>query len=449
MIAGTVTGQPTPNEAMPWTRVFAGLLPSRVRWTAVASLTLLVTAPVVATAQEIQATGTAVSELRVYDRVMNILMTAWQIPGGAVAISHEGRLVFARGYGLADRESGLPVRPDSLFRMASASKPITATAILKLIEGGRLELNVRAFKLLGHLKPPAGIAVDPRIDAITIRQLLQHTAGWDRDTTFDPMLAPTSRRAAEELGASLPPTCETIIRWMLRRRLDFDPGSRFAYSNLGYCVLGRVIERVTGQKYEDAVRELVLEPAGITRMRVGGTTLEERVEGEVRYYDHPGAPLAMSLLPNASGPVPRPYGGFNVKESREASGGWIASAIDLLRFVSGVEGRGRSIFQRPDTMRLIETRPDSPIAAGGTRYYGLGWFVVPAQDGRADWWHPGGYPGSGAVVARTRNGIALAVLFNSVPRDESGFAQELAQRFSGARREVTQWPAHDFFASYR
>jgi hypothetical protein len=75
--------------------------------------------------------------------------------------------------------------------------------------------------------------------------------------------------------------------------------------------------------------------------------------------------------------------------------------------------------------------------------------VIPAQDGGADWWHPGGYPGSAAVVARTRNGIALAVLFNSGPRDENGFAQELAQGFAGARREVTQWPAHDFFASYR
>src|SRR5207249_6526833 len=102
-----------------------------------------------------------------------------------------------------------------------------------------------------------------------------------------PMLAPTSRRAAEELGSSLPPTCETVIRWMLRRRLDFDPGTRFAYSNLGYCVLGRVIERVTGQKYEDAVRQLVLEPAGITRMRVGSTTLEGRLGDEVRYYDYP------------------------------------------------------------------------------------------------------------------------------------------------------------------
>ena len=449
MIARAVTGKPTPKEARQWTHEFVGLVPRRVRWTAVVSLAILVTAPVVATAQEIQATGTTVPELRAYDRVMSMLMATWQIPGGAMAITHEGRLVFARGYGLADRESGLPVRPDALFRMASASKPITAAAILRLIEEGRLELDVRAFKLLDHLKPPAGIAVDSRIDAITVRHLLQHTAGWDRDTTFDPMLAPTSRRAAEELRASLPPTCETIIRWMLRRRLDFDPGTRFAYSNLGYCVLGRVIEKVTGQKYEDAVRQLVLEPAGITRMRVGGTTLEERMEDEVRYYDYPSAPLATSLLPNASGPVPRPYGGFNVKESRDASGGWIASPIDLLRFVSGVEGRRRSIFRRPDTVRFIETRPDPPIAAGGARYYGLGWFVIPAQDGGADWWHPGGYPGSGAVVARTRNGIALAVLLNSVPRDENGFAQELAQRFAGARREVTQWSAHDFFGSYR
>jgi N-acyl-D-amino-acid deacylase len=430
-------------------REFRGSQISHVRWTAAGLLAVLLIAPVVAAAQEIQATGTTVPELRVYDRVMTALMTKWQLPGGAVAVSREGRLVIARGYGLADREGRVAVQPDSLFRVASVSKTITATAILRLVEEGRLELTARAFTLLDHLKPPGGTSADPRIDAITIRHLLQHTAGWDREATFDPMLAPASRRAAEELGAPLPPSCETIIRWMVRRRLDFDPGTRFAYSNLGYCVLGRIIEKVTGQKYEDAVSQLVLAPAGIARMRLGGTTLEERAQGEVRYYDYPGAPLAPSLLPHTSGPVPRPYGGINVKESRDASGGWIASPIDLLRFVSGVEGRGRSVFQRPDTVGLIETRPDPPVAAGATLYYGLGWFVVPAGRDGADWGHNGEMPGTAAFVVRTRNSVAWAVLFNSFPRDANGFWQELPQVFSGATREVTQWPAHDFFARYR
>jgi N-acyl-D-amino-acid deacylase len=398
--------------------------------------------------QTVPATGTAVPELVAYDRAAADLMTRWQIPGGAVAVARQGRLIFARGYGLADREANRPAEPDSLFRLSSLSKPFTAAAILRLVEEGRLTLDARAFQILDHIKPPPGATVDPRIGAITVRHLLQHTAGWDRDATFDPMFAPGSRRAVDEMRASLPPTCELIIRWMLGRRLDFDPGTRFAYSNLGFCVAGRVIEKVTRQKYDDAVRQLVLEPAGIRRMRLAGTTLGERVTGEVRYYDYPGAPPAASLLPGVTAPVPRPYGGANVRETRDSHGGWIASPIDVLRFVNGLTGVGRSIFRQPDTARLLETRPDPPVQVRPGVYYGLGWFVQQG-DGGSVWSHTGGSPGASSLVVRARDGVVWAALFNGRPQSVGPFEQDLSDALWTAHRQVTTWPDHDLFGEYR
>ena len=224
----------------------------------------------------ISMTGAAAAELTALDEQIAKLMEKEAVPGGALAVVKNGRLVYARGYGLADRDAGKPVQPDSLFRIASVSKPFTAAAILVLVERGRLDLNakvldvLRAADFLPREKP-----TDARWNQITISQLLHHTAGFDREKSFDPMFR--SGEIAAATGTRPPADPIAIIRYMLTtQRLDFDPGTRYAYSNFGYCLLGRVIERLSGKKYEDAVRELILQPAGITRMRVGHTRLSER-----------------------------------------------------------------------------------------------------------------------------------------------------------------------------
>jgi N-acyl-D-amino-acid deacylase len=190
-------------------------------------------------------TGEVTPGMDSYDRAFARIMKKWAIPGGALAVIADGRILLARGYGLADVERNDPVQPESLFRIASLSKPVTAVAILKLVEEGRLSLDTEVFRLLDDLEPPAGAAVDPRIYSITIRHLLEHSGGWDANQGFDPMFA--SQEIAEAMGAPEPVDSKTVIRFMLGQPLDYDPGSRYAYANFGYCVLGRVIERVTGQ----------------------------------------------------------------------------------------------------------------------------------------------------------------------------------------------------------
>jgi CubicO group peptidase (beta-lactamase class C family) len=187
-----------------------------------------------------------------FDREVEAFMTARKVPGGALAVVKDHRLVYARGYGWADREKKVPVTPESLFRIASVSKPITGLAVVKLAEQGRLNLDARAFDLV-RLDPPKSKEPDPRLARITVRQLLHHTGGWDRDKSFDPMFRPIL--IAKALKETAPAGPASVIRYMMGEPLDFDPGTRFVYSNFGYCVLGRIIERLTGVSYVDYVRK--------------------------------------------------------------------------------------------------------------------------------------------------------------------------------------------------
>lgn len=317
-------------------------------------------------------TGQAVPGMESYDRLIPALMAKYSLPGGAVAVTRNGRLVFARGYGYADREAGQPAQPDALFRIASSSKPITATAIFKLVEDGKLDLDAKVFSLLS-VTPLPGARVDPRLADITVRQLLLHTGGWNRDTTFDPMFI--SRQAAQAVGVPPPADAQAIMRYMHGQPLQFTPGTNFSYSNYGYVLLGRVIEKVTGQTYEAYVKEKILRPVGVNCMRIGHTLLAERAEREVKYYDFPGGKLVQSVFPTGPQSVPTPYGGFYL-EAMDANGGWIASPVDLLRFMTAMDG----FDTRPDLLRAVTinqmlVRPAPPLWVGWDWFYGTGWFV--------------------------------------------------------------------------
>ena len=157
-----------------------------------------------------------------------------------------------------------PVQPESMFRIASVSKPLTAVAILRLAELDRLDLDTPVRNLLPDLQPAPDTPdekLDPRWQHVTVRQLLQHTGGWDSAASFDPMFrSPRFRRI---VGISGPADSRAVIRYMLARPLDFNPGEKYAYSNFGYCLLGRVIEAAAHSSYNEALQKLVLEPCGM------------------------------------------------------------------------------------------------------------------------------------------------------------------------------------------
>ncbi|HUR44527.1 MAG TPA: serine hydrolase domain-containing protein [Candidatus Saccharimonadales bacterium] len=369
-----------------------------------------------------------------------------KIPGGAIAVVRGKRLVYTQGYGTANRERKTPVRPNSLFRIASISKPFTAVAVLHLIENGKLRLDQPVIPLLAQ-SLCGNTGRDPRWQKITIQQLLQHTGGWDRDKSFDPMFR--SRIIAEAQGVACPPGPKDVICYMLEQPLDFDPGTRYAYSNFGYCILGRIIEKVTRLPYEKYVQQSVLAPLGITKMRLGGS--QQSGEGEVDYYTSDGA-TTKSVFDEQS--VQWPYGGFCL-EAMDAHGGWIASVIDLARFAAGLEDPSSCPVLQSSTLETMYARPPAPVGRDkegklSSSYYGCGWLVRPVgAKGKANYWHNGSLPGTSTLLVRRSDGLSWAVVFNQRSDDDKLPDSAIDPALHLAADSVAHWPETDLFPSYR
>ncbi len=387
------------------------------------------------------------SALTVFDERISALMTKYEMPGGSVAITKDDRLVYAQGFGFADAERSLPVRPEMLFRIASVSKPFTAVAILRLVDDGRLSLEDRVFERLPQFDLDSIPDLDERLRSTTIRQLLEHSGGWDRAASFDPMFRAVE--AAEALGEPAPAGPDTVIRYMLRRKLDFDPGARSAYSNFGYCLLGRVIEGLTQKNYEQAVTELVLQPAGIRRMRLGKSRLADRAPDEVYYDDETAGETTTSVFPADYDPVSGCYGGFYL-EAMDAHGGWLASPIDLMRFATAIDGRRGEALLSPASLREMTARPSYAKDATAATYSALCWNVYNEEHGQ-NWWHTGSLPGSSSLLVRAHNGLAWAAIFNDRPagnQERNAFHADLDRLFWEASQEVDRWSDENLFPAF-
>ena len=275
-----------------------------------------------------------------------------------------------------------------------------------------LKLDDHPFTMLGfkpHLE--AGAKVDPRLYQITIRQLLHHTGGFDRDNSFDPMFRPLV--IAKALGTKPPAGPHEIIEYMMGRPLDFDPGTKEAYSNFGYCVLGRVIEQHSDMSYSKYVEREVLAPLGIHRMRLGRSLEKGRAPGEVRYY-----PRGDGLVKNVfGGPnVLWCYGGWNL-EAMDSHGAWIASAPELARFASSLDDPAHCPILNAESIAELFRRPkDTGFSADGKPkdvYYADGWDVRPVGPGTMNTWHAGLLDGTSTILVRRFDGLTWAVLFNA------------------------------------
>jgi CubicO group peptidase (beta-lactamase class C family) len=401
---------------------------------------LLLLAGLLSIQAKAEPTGRALPGLDAFDAEMETLLERWKIPGGSLAVAIHGRIVLSRGYGLADIEKQRPVQPTTLFRLGSLAKPLTAMAVLKLVEDGRLGLEDELLPVLGEIGPRPPAISDPRVHRITIRQLLHHTAGFDRGVAGDAVFMPQAGEAAARQKAALPPSCETILRDSLERKLEFDPGTRYAYSNLGYCILGRVIERRSGMIYEEFVRQNILAPAGANGMRLAQTFMA--AEGEASYYDYPGAPL-VDAMPGV-GPSPKvtaPYGGFAM-EKMDSYGGWIGSSIDYLRFMTAIDGQRGQPLLTSDSLREVFSPP--PNLEAKQPHYGLG-FLVRRVSGGINWWHSGSHAGTKTLAVRTAAGHAWVAIFNMRPKDRNGFAGDLDTSLWRAARAVKVWPDGDLF----
>jgi CubicO group peptidase (beta-lactamase class C family) len=328
-------------------------------------------------------------------------MQQYDIPALSVAVGRAGALIYQEGFGWADREEKQAASPASLFRIASVSKPITSVTVFSLVEDGRLQLSDRVFgpgAILGtdYGEPP----YHPHVDEITIEHLLTHTAGgWSNDHD-DPMFMYPRKTHAE------------LIEWTLSvRPLDNPPGQNFAYSNFGYCVLGRVIEKVAGRTYEAFVRDTTLARCDVADMVISGNTLAERRPDEVKYYGLGDFPYRMNVA------------------RMDSHGGWLARPTDLVQFLMHVSGFAEPInILKPETIRVMTT--GSAANAG----YAKGWAINKA----GNWWHSGSLPGSSTIAVRTHSGFCWAAFVNT-RRPGSSLDDDLDRLVWNMVREVKSW----------
>lgn len=355
------------------------------------------------------------ADLQPLNKLMLELLEREQIPGATLAVLDNGELVYERGFGYADPDKLQPMPPDAVMRIASVSKPLTAAAILVLAREGRLSLDDTLCHWLE--RHPAGWdlqaaqKVDPRWSEIRIRHLLQHTAGFDRQLSKDTMFEIVRVTAALGLRRRL--RIEDIVQYQLTQPLDFAPGERVSYSNVGYCLLGRVLEAVTEKSYEACMQELVLKPCDMQRTRLGRTKLSGRFPDEVRYLSRARnrVPLVFDAAVGETRRDPemveKPYGQWDL-EIMDAHGGWLSTAGDLLRF-----------------MKVAMGESGQRAAAGGTEegvpeldsqdsWYGAGWQVRHVNGGSGmNFWHAGRLTGTSALLVRRWDNRAWAVLFNT------------------------------------
>jgi CubicO group peptidase (beta-lactamase class C family) len=250
------------------------------------------------------------------------------------------------------------------------------------------------------------------------------------------------------------PTPDDIVRYMMGLQLDFNPGSKVVYSNLGYLVLGRVIEEVTGEKYEPWIKKNILAPIRATGVSLGKALPEHRPPLEVNYYDSKKRKSSCLYPPRMDEQVPLPDGGENL-EGFEAHGGWIASAVDMVRFASAFDYDRKSPLLSAATIKEMWARP--PGEAGfdpGNKpkdaYYGCGWNVRPmGNTGRANTWHNGLIAGTSTLLIRRFDGLNWAVFFNA---DANHKNEEPSGAIDGPMHEAADavriWPDGDLFGKF-
>jgi CubicO group peptidase (beta-lactamase class C family) len=330
-------------------------------------------------------------------------MQKYAAPALSIAIGHADKLVYEEAFGWADRERREAVSPQHLFRIASVSKPITSVAIFSLVEAGRIGLSDRVFGPGGITGTDYGRQpYHPHVEEITVEHLLTHTCGGWSNHGADPMFMNRDMNHAE------------LIAWTLRNRpLDHPPGQNHAYSNFGYCVLGRVIEKITKQPYAAYVGGTVLKRCGIDDMAIAGNTLGQRHAREVKYY----------------GQGEDPYG-MNVKRM-DSHGGWIAQPVDLVRIFAHV-----SAFSPPANILRPQTIQVMTTASAANAGYAKGWAVNKA----GNWWHNGSLPGTSTIAVRTHSGFCWAA-FTNTRKGNSSLGGDLDRLVWAMVKEVKAWRA--------
>lgn len=361
------------------------------------------------------------------ERYITNWMARYNIRGASLAIMKDEHLIYCKGFGWADEECNQPAEVGHIYRVASASKLITAVGIMKLCDEGLLRLDSKVFGAEGILSHFAEIK-DKRAENITVRHLLNHTAGFSR-RMGDPMFRIADIIKWEELDTT--PTADELIAYQLRQRLRDRPGGSAQYSNVGYLVLSRVIEVVSGKSYEQYLQEHVLWPAGCYDMHIARNYYEERYPMEVKYYGNDPDDRIESF--DGSGAMRlREYGGHNIR-GLQGAGAWVASAVEMLRLVASIDGKPSvpDILSAQSVAEMRNLTRKGDYALGWARYYENTQTLI----------RTGTMSGTCAYIEHKPSGISYAFLTNTSNYRGASFTNSLGRMIHTAMSRVKEWPS--------
>jgi CubicO group peptidase (beta-lactamase class C family) len=314
-------------------------------------------------------------------------MVAKGIPALSFALSKDGKLLHNRAFGWSDADLKSPLATGMSLRLASITKPVNRAAIETLIGDGKLKLDDRVFDVL-ELGTLVKGKLDPRWKDITIQHLLDHKGGWDRDKSGD--FTFNSKGVSEELHVPLKKLEPVhLVRYALARPLDFDPGAREVYSNFGYILLARVVEKLGGRPFVEYLRDTIGKTAGMTTMLISRSDPPDRAPGEVWYCLHPEYPVKE-----------QPW--TLRMETKDGSAALACSADDYCRFL--------------ETYSIV----GKPRRAGG-KYSGTFF---------------GSTPGVTSVCSQRPDGICYCAIANRRPTVKADWNKELKEAIDGALQGI-------------
>lgn len=373
-------------------------------------------------------------ELHAMDSIMQRYLKRWEIHGAQLAISRHDSLLYARGFGYADKDRQISMEPSYIMRMASVSKLVTATGIMKLRDMGKIRLSDKVFGPKGILNDTFYVNSirDKRYFDITVEQLLRHKAGFTNyagDAIF------STRYIMQQNHLTTPPDHRTLLRIVLRRHLGYTPGTAQRYCNIGYTLLSLIIEKRTGMSYENFMQRYVLNPAGCYDFHIAGNYLKDRRKNETVYYMHSSS-VPVPEFNNSGRMVVRCYGENDITTALGA-GAWVASAAELCRLVASIDGdRTVPDVISPQAVKLMtQEMPD--------HQFSLGWNFTPHN---RPWIRTGSLVGTSALVLRYPDGECWVFITNTSTWKGHKFSQDTMALFEKLRKRFgSKMPKRNMF----
>jgi CubicO group peptidase (beta-lactamase class C family) len=368
-----------------------------------------------------------------FDQFLQGFIQKYNIPGASLAVAKNGQIIHTSVAGYADVENKVAPTPETPFRIASSSKPITGIAVMMLLENSGTDLqtalNRPVFGPKGYL-PEYKKIKDKRALKVTLRDLLQHTGGWDsaNEKQYDPQY--DLYNIAKKMKVKAPADAKSVIRYMLQyNSLDVAPGKEYHYSNFGFNILGRVIEKLSGETYEQYVQNHIFKPLGITDMKIAGSRLQDLLPNESRYYDDPRAPMAVSQFDGKT-KGPEAYNEFYFP-TMDAHGGFLGTPSSMVKILHAVTPElGGVQLLKPETIAVMT----APVMTIGNPTASLSWVV---REGGKEISHAGALEhGTLAYFVRRPDNVTWAVLFNRLPIEKieqlGPIAQDMIEQMNKA-----------------